>query len=340
MTFTFAVYYCPVNKNSKEGMKMLKKVIKSVIGISMATAIGFSLVGCGDAGRTGSGNPPTSANTPAANATAPATTAPEEIATSGQITVITREDGSGTRGAFVEVVDITVGDNDGITEEAVVQPGTGAMLTAVAGDPLAIGYASTGRALTDDRVKVLAIDGVMPTVENMLNGTYAIQRPFIIGYNTAAGLSPTAQDFVDFIFSAQGQEVVAREGYVPFVPEGAPQFAPSGLTGTIVVNGSSSVYSLMGHLSEAYRELNPNVRIDIHGAGTGHGISAVRDGIADIAMSSRDLRESELEFMTPLTIGIDGIAVIVHPTSSVDSLTLEQVRNIFLGSVDRWENMR
>jgi len=299
---------------------MLKKVIKPVIGLTMIAAMGLSLVGCG-------GNDESiSAGT--------------SSTISGQITVITREDGSGTRGAFVEVVDVMVGDNDAITEEAVVQPGTGAMLTAISTDPLAIGYASTGRALNEDRVKVLSIDGVTPTVENMLNGTYAIQRPFIIGYGTAAGLSPLAQDFVDFIFSAQGQEVVAREGYVPFIPEGAPTYTPSGMTGNIVVNGSSSVYSLMQHLSAAYRELNSNVRIDIHGAGTGHGISAVRDGIADIAMSSRDLRDSELEFMTPLTIGIDGIAVIVNPSNPTENLTLEQVRNIFLGEVERWENAR
>ncbi|MCL2409640.1 MAG: substrate-binding domain-containing protein [Oscillospiraceae bacterium] len=299
---------------------MLKKVIKSVFGLSVVAALGFSLAGCGG----GAGNP----------------SGAGDSAPTGQITVITREDGSGTRGAFVEVVDVTVGDNDGITTEAVVQPGTGPMLTAVSTDPLAIGYASTGRALSDDRVKVLSIDGIAPTVENMLNGTYAIQRPFIIGYGTSAGLSALAQDFVDFIFSAEGQEVVAREGYVPFRPEGAPQYTSSGLTGSIVVNGSSSVYPLMGHLREAYLELNPNVSIDVHGAGTGHGISAVRDGIADIAMSSRDLRESELEFMTPLTIGIDGVAVIVHPSNPIEDLTLEQVRNIFLGGIERWENAR
>jgi len=299
---------------------MLRKIIVSVIGLTMILAIGLMLVGCG-----GNSNSLSASTSPVL---------------SGQITAITREDGSGTRGAFVEVVNIIVDDNDAITEEAVVQPGTGAMLTAVSTDPLAIGYASTGRALSDDRVKVLSIDGVAPTIENMLNGTYAIQRPFIIGYGTSAGLSAPARDFVDFIFSAQGQEVVAREGYVPLMPEGAPQYTPSGLAGNIVVSGSSSVYSLMGHLREAYIALNPNVQIDIHGAGTGHGISAVRDEIADIAMSSRDLRESELEFMTPLTIGIDGIAVIVHPSNPIQGLSLEQVRNIFLGEVERWENAR
>jgi len=299
---------------------MLKKVIKPIIGLTMIAAIGLSLVGCSENGEIISGG--------------------TSSTVSGQITVVTREDGSGTRGAFVEVVDVMVGDNDAITEEAVVQPGTGAMLTAVSTDPLVIGYASTGRALSDDRVKVLNIDGVAPTVENMLNGSYAIQRPFIIGYCATAGLSSLAQDFVDFIFSAQGQEVVTREGYVPFIPADAPTYTPSGTTGNIVVNGSSSVYSLMQHLSAAYRELNANVRIDIHGAGTGHGISAVRDGIADIAMSSRDLRESELEFMTPLTIAIDGIAVIVNPSNPIENLTLEQVRNIFLGEVEKWENVR
>ena len=287
---------------------MIKKAIKSFMGLSMVAVIGLLLTACGG--------------------------------DSEQITVITREDGSGTRGAFVEIVDITQGGNDNISEEAVVAPGTSVMMTNVAENPLAIGYASTGVALGDDRVKVLNIDGVAPTVQNMLNGTYAIQRPFIIGYNTSAGLSPLAQDFVDFIFSAQGQDVVASRGYVPFVPEGAPQYSPSGLSGTIVVNGSSSVYALMGRLSEAYTEINPNVRIDIHGAGTGHGITAVREGLADIAMSSRDLRESELEFLSPLTIAIDGIAVIVNPSNSIWNLTLEQVRNIFLGEVETWEPLR
>jgi len=295
---------------------MFKKVIKPIIGITMIAAVGLSLAGC-------SGNDIVTA---------------ADSGTSGQITVITREDGSGTRGAFVEIVDVTVNDNDNITTEAVVAPGTSVMMTNVAENPLAIGYASTGVALNDSRIKVLSIDGVAPTVENMLNGTYAIQRPFIIGYNTAEGLNPLAQDFINFIFSAQGQAVVAGRGYVPFIPEGAPEYTPSGLSGTIVVNGSSSVYSLMNHLREAYLDLNPNVNIDVHGAGTGHGISATRDGIADIAMSSRDLRESELEFLTPLTIAIDGIAVITHPSNSIEGLTLAQVRNIFLGEIERWEN--
>jgi len=287
---------------------MVKKIIKSLLGLSMVAVMGLSLTGCGG--------------------------------DSERVTVVTREDGSGTRGAFVEIVDITANGNDNITTEAVVAPGTSVMMTNVAENPLAIGYASTGVALNDNRVKVLAIDGVMPTVENMLNGTYAIQRPFIIGYNIAAGLSPIAQDFINFILSAQGQEVVAGRGYVPFVPQGAPQYTASGLSGAIVVNGSSSVYSLMGHLREAYIALNPNVQIDIHGAGTGHGIGAVRDGLADIAMSSRDFRDSELEFLSPLTIAIDGIAVIVHPSNETSGLTLAQVRNVFLGEVEGWEQLR
>ncbi|MCL2228081.1 MAG: substrate-binding domain-containing protein, partial [Oscillospiraceae bacterium] len=263
---------------------------------------------------------------------------PEVPATTGPISVVTREDGSGTRGALVEIVDITVDGNDNITVEAEVAPGTSVMLTSVAENPMAIGYASTGVSLADDRVKVLSINGIAPTVENMLSGAYAIQRPFLIGYNTEDGLSELAQDFVDFILSTQGQTVVSDRGYVPVIPTGAPEYTGSGLTGQIVINGSSSLYSLMQRLSEAYREINPGVRIDIHGAGTGHGITAVREGLADIAMSSRDLRESELEFLTPLDIAIDGIAIIVHPSNSTDNLSLDQVRDIFLGEVERWEN--
>ena len=290
---------------------MVKKVLKFAIGLVAITTIGLLLTACN-----GNGN------------------------SQEQITVVTREEGSGTRGAFVEIVDVTASGNDNITTEAVVAPGTSVMMTNVAENPLAIGYASTGVALGDSRVRAINVGGVAPTVENMLNGTYAIQRPFIIGYNTSAGLSPLAQDFVDFIFSAQGQEVVAGRGYVPFVTQGAPQYVSSGLTGSIVVNGSSSVYSLMGHLREAYISINTNVIIDIHGAGTGHGIGAVRDGLADIAMSSRDLRESELEFLSPLTIAIDGIAVIVHPDNEVEGLSLAQVRNIFLGEVTEWGSVR
>jgi len=302
---------------------MFKKFMQCAIGSAVLAAMCFMLIGC-------NGNGESTANP----------TGSPSTGTTGQITVVTREDGSGTRGAFVEIVDVTVDGNDNITMEAVVAPGTSVMMTNVAENPLAIGYASTGVALGENRVKVISVDGVMPTVENMLNGTYAIQRPFIIGYNTAEGLSEIAQDFVDFIFSAQGQAVVAGRGYVPLVPEGAPDYTPSGLTGTIVINGSSSVYPLMGHLRAAYLELNPAVRIDIHGAGTGHGITAARDGLADIAMSSRDFRESELEFISPMTIAIDGIAVIVHPDNLTEGLTLDQVRNIFLGEIERWENTR
>ncbi|MCL2604421.1 MAG: substrate-binding domain-containing protein [Defluviitaleaceae bacterium] len=258
----------------------------------------------------------------------------------GAITVFTREDGSGTRSAFVEIVGIVENGNDNIYREAVVTPGTSVMMTNVAENPLGIGYASTGVALGDGRVKVLPIDGVFPTAENMLNGTYAIQRPFIIAYGSQAGLTVLARDFVDFIFSAQGQAVVAGRNYVPFVPTGAPEYTAGGLSGTVVVNGSSSVYDLMGYLSAAYRELNPNVRIDIHGAGTGHGINAVRDGLADIAMSSRDLRDSELTFLTPMVIAIDGIAVIVHPDNGVTGLTLDAVRDVFLGEVKEWDGVR
>ena len=322
---------------------MLKKHMKLVAVFMMITVFGLSMVGCGGNTVGGQNNPsPPPANTgnndTAGNGQTDIT--PDVVETAGEITVITREDGSGTRGAFVEIVDITLDGNDNISMEAVVAPGTSVMMTTVAENPLAIGYASTGVALADDRVKVLSVGGVAPTIDNMLSGAYAIQRPFLIGYNTEGGLNPLAQDFVDFIFSAQGQEVVAARGYVPFIPEGAPEYTAGGLSGTIVINGSSSLYSLMQHLSEAYREINSNVTIDIHGAGTGHGISAVRDGLADIAMSSRDLRESELEFMTPMTIAIDGIALIVHPSSTVESLTITQIRDIFLGEVERLENVR
>ena len=327
---------------------MFKKIGKLIVGISVAAVVGMGLAACSDNGNgsgSGGSNPPatetgTGSGSGSGSGTASGSNTDTDTGITGEIAVITREDGSGTRVAFVEIADVTINGNDNITLEAVVAPGTSVMMVNVADNPLAIGYASTGVALADDRVNVLSINGVAPTVENMLNGTYPIQRPFLIAFNTQEGLSPLAQDFVDFILSAQGQEIVANRGYVPVVPTDAPEYTPSGLTGSIVVNGSSSLYSLMGHLREAFEALNPDTRIDVHGAGTGHGISAVRDGLADIALSSRDLRDTELEFLTPMSIAIDGIAVIVHPSNSIESLTLEQVREIFLGSVTEWETVR
>ncbi|MCL2200720.1 MAG: substrate-binding domain-containing protein [Oscillospiraceae bacterium] len=333
---------------------------KAILLITLLLALSLAVMACGGdttpaPATTAPANTPPATTAPATTppaTTPPATTAPAETApaetepepvepaVTGPISVVTREDGSGTRGAFVEIVDITIEGNDNITMEAEVAPGTSVMLTSVAENPRAIGYASTGVSLADDRVRVLPIDGVEPTTENMLSGAYPIARPFLIGYNTEEGLSELAQDFVDFILSAQGQGVVSDRGYVPVIPTGAPDYAGSGLTGSIVINGSSSLYSLMQRLSEAYREINPGVTIDIHGAGTGHGISAVRDGLADIAMSSRDLRDSELEFMTPLDIAIDGIAVIVNPSNDIAGLTMDEVRDIFLGEVTTWEHAR
>jgi phosphate transport system substrate-binding protein len=255
------------------------------------------------------------------------------------ISVITREDASGTRGAFVEIVDIRTDGNDAIYEEAVVAPGTGIMMTTVAENPQAIGYASTGVALADARVRVLSINGVFPSQANVLNGTYAIARPFIIGYHNERGLTDVAQDFVNFILSEQGQAVIDRRNYVPVVPTGAPTYTGSGLSGRIVINGSSSLYSLMNFLAEAYNVYNPDVDIEIHGQGTGQGITAMREGTADIAMSSRDFRPTELEIIVPVYIAVDGIAVIVHPDNDLTNLTIAQVRDIFLGELTAWDDI-
>jgi len=319
----------------------MKKGFKWFLGAAMA----FVLVGCGGNGDTGSGS-----GSGAANPTTPVGTTPPAVVTTtvpeatsnfgGPVNAVTREEGSGTRTAFVEIVNITIEGNDNIDLEAIVAPGTSVMMTTVAGNPQSIGYASTGVALADDRIRVLSVDGIAPTVENMLNGTYPISRPFLIAYPAEAGLNQIAQDFVDFIMSAQGQAVVSGRGYVPVDSDGPEFTVTPGLSGRIVVNGSSSLYSLMGHLSAAYRELNPGVEIDIHGAGTGHGISAARDGLADIALSSRDLRPAELEFLNPMTIAIDGIAVIVHPDNDIVSLTIDQIREIFLGNVSQWSEVR
>jgi len=256
-----------------------------------------------------------------------------------EITVVSRESGSGTRGAFIELTGIEVRDAGGtVTDmtspEATIGNGTNAIMTNVAGDRYAIGYISTGSV--NETIRTVSVDGVVPTAENILAGGYAIARPFIIV--TAGDLDALAQEFIDFIMSAPGQEIVAGR-YIP-VDLAAPAFTSAGHGGRVVIGGSSSVAPVMELLSEGYRALNPNATIEVHSSGSGAGITGAIDGLLDIGMSSRDIRESEMEQLdSQLTIAMDGIAVIVNNANPLENLTGEQVRQIFTGELTRWSDI-
>ncbi|HIZ10703.1 MAG TPA: substrate-binding domain-containing protein [Candidatus Eubacterium faecavium] len=252
------------------------------------------------------------------------------------ITVMTREEGSGTRSAFIELFGIETENESGekvdntiITAETTNS--TSVMMTSVANDPSSIGYISLGSL--NDTVKALQIDGVDATVDNIKNGTYKASRPFNIAVK--ADISETAQDFINFIMSAEGQAVVEENGYISQGNNGS--YAGSSPSGTVNVAGSSSVSPVMEKLKEAYALVNPNAEIVVQQNDSTTGITSAIDGVCDIAMASRELKDSELSSgLTPTTIAIDGIAVIVNKDNTVNSLTSDQVKAIYTGEQTEW----
>ena len=258
-------------------------------------------------------------------------------AASGAITVVSREDGSGTRGAFIELFGIEEkeGDEkvDKTTEEASITNSTSVMMTTVAGDENAIGYISLGSL--DDTVKALKIDGTEATAENVANDTYKVARPFNI--ITGAEVSETAQDFINYIMSADGQQIVEDNGYIKADAE-APAYEAAGVSGKVVVAGSSSVTPVMEKLKEAYEAVNADVTVEVQQSDSTTGINMAAEGTCDIGMASRGLKEEEEALgLTPQVIARDGIAVIVNNSNEIEDMTSEQVKSIFTGETTEWE---
>ena len=251
------------------------------------------------------------------------------------IEVVTREDGSGTRTAFIELFGIEQRNADGTrqdltTKEAVIARQTDVMMTNIAGNQYSVGYISLGSL--NETVKAVQIEGVAPTAENVKNGTYPISRPFNIAVKDKP--SELAQDFIDFIMSAEGQAVVAQS-YIA-AKENAPAYSGKKPSGKIVIAGSSSVTPVMEKLKEAYIALNPNASVEIQMSDSSAGITAVTEGSCDIGMASRDLKDSEAAQLTSIQIALDGIALIVNKDNPASSLTIEQVKAIFTGEAKTW----
>ena len=257
-----------------------------------------------------------------------------------EINVISREDGSGTRGAFIELFGIEQKDADGnkvdyTTDEADITNSTSVMMTSVAGNPNAIGYISLGSL--NETVKALTIDGVEASVENIKAGAYTVARPFNIA--TQAEVSEAAQAFIDFILSAEGQAVIEANGYIAVV-EDAPAFAGSSIEGKVVVAGSSSVTPVMEKLKEAYEAINPNANIEVQQSDSTTGMNNAIEGVCDIGMASRAVKDSEIEAgLTSITIAMDGIAVIVSNDNATEGLTKDQVRAIYMGEITDWSEI-
>jgi phosphate transport system substrate-binding protein len=260
------------------------------------------------------------------------------VGNEGDISVISREDGSGTRGAFIELFGIEVKGEDGTkkdttTKEAMIAKQTDVMMVSVAGDENAIGYISLGSL--NDTVKAVSVDGAAASTENVKNGSYKVSRPFIIA--TKGEAAGVAKDFIDYILSAEGQAVVAQS-YIA-VDDNAPAYSGSKPSGKVVVAGSSSVTPIMEKLKEAYANVNPNATIEVQQSDSSTGLSGAVSGTCDIAMSSRDLKEDELTTLTPIQIALDGIAVIVNNENAVSTLTSEQIKAIFTGEITKWDEI-
>ena len=257
---------------------------------------------------------------------------------SDPITVVSREDGSGTRGAFIELFGVEEKDADGnkvdnTTEEAEITNNTAVMMATVAGDVDAIGYISLGSL--NDSVKAVKIDGVEATAENIKSGEYKVSRPFNIATN--GEVSDVAQDFIDYILSPEGQAVVEENGYIAVDSTEAESTQPEG---KVVVAGSSSVTPVMEKLKEAYAEVNPNAEIEIQQSDSTTGMTSAIDGICDIGMASRELKDEELEAgLTSTTIANDGIAIIVNNDNPTDDLSVDQVKSIYVGETTTWGDL-
>lgn len=255
----------------------------------------------------------------------------------GSISLVSREEGSGTRAAFVELTGVEEKNDQGekkdmTSEEAIIQTKTDAVISTVKGDKAAIGYISVGSL--NDQVKALKIDSASTSKEDILAGNYSLVRPFNIAL--ASELSEISQDFIDFILSKEGQEIVG-EDYIAVV-DNPKSYQPKDLEGKIVIAGSSSVTPVMEKLKEAYMKINKSAELEIQMSDSSSGLSYTMDGLADIAMVSRDLKEGE--DLEAIKIALDGIAVIVNKENSLDNMSKEDLRKIFTGQIGTWEDVK
>ena len=317
----------------------------SAIAAVTAAALALSLAACGSADSAAASSAPaesTAASTEAASSEAPASEAAPagDFDADQDITVISREDGSGTRGAFIELTGVEEKNADGkkvdnTTEAAAIQSSTNGVMTAVANDETAIGYISLGSL--NDSVKAVKVGGIEASAETVKDGSYTLARPFNIVTNGEA-TDPVAVDFIAYCLSKDGQALATEEGYVGSEGEDYTSAQPEG---KITVGGSTSVSPLMEKLIEAYKTVNPNAELELLTSDSTTGVSGALDGSYTIGMASRELKDSETEGGAVSTVlALDGIAVVVNPANSVEDLTVDQIKGIYTGELTVWSDLQ
>lgn len=303
----------------------MKKIAAAVMMVSM---VAVTAVGCGS--RNGTDTKGADANQ---------SDATSDWDETSDVTIVSREDGSGTRGAFIELFGIEEKQDDGTkvdmtTTDAQITNNTSVMLTTVADNEYAIGYVSLGSL--NDSVKALKIDGAEATAENIENGSYKVSRPFNIAVKKDLN-NKVAKDFMSFIMSTEGQKVVADEKYIAVAD--VKDYAGTKPSGSCVVGGSSSVSPLMEKLIEAYKAVNPNASIELQTSDSTTGMTSTIEGSYDIGMASRELKEEEAAELEPTVIATDGIAVVVNNANPLDELSADQVKDIYVGNVSTWDEI-
>lgn len=289
---------------------MKKSKITKIVTLSLAALMAFGLAGCGGGG--------------------------DSEGEAKDITVISREEGSGTRDAFVELTGVMEDDVDRTVESAEISNSTSVVIQSVVGNDAAIGYISLGSL--SDEVKAVKIDGAEATVDNVKSGDYALQRPFNVV--TKGELDELPQDFLDFIMSAEGQKIIEEEGYIS-VNDAAEPYEAKGLSGNITLAGSTSVAPVMEVLADEYKKLNDGAVIEIQQTGSGAGIQSTIEGVCDIGMASRALEDDEAsQGLESMEIALDGIAVIVNNENAVEDITMEQIMKIFIGEITSWSELQ
>ena len=257
------------------------------------------------------------------------------------VVLISREEGSGTRGAFVELFGIEMKNAEGkkvdfTSEEADITNSTEVMLTSIAGNKYAIGYVSLGSL--NKTVKALKIEGVSPSVSSIKNGTYKISRPFNI-VTKQTGLSENASDFIRFILSSDGQAIVEANGYISATQN--PAYIATGKKGKITVAGSSSVTPVMEKLAEAYEKLNPEIKIEVQMSDSTTGVNSALNGVCEIGLASRELKDSEkAKGALQTKIAIDGIAVIINKENPTESASIQSVKDLYIGTISKWGDVK
>ena len=311
----------------------------SVIAAVTAAAMAMSVAACGSSDSAAASSAPAE-TTAASSEAAPAEAAAADFDVEQDITVISREDGSGTRGAFIELTGVEEKNADGqkvdnTTEAAAIQSSTNGVMTAVANDETAIGYISLGSL--NDTVKAVTVGGVAASAETVKDGSYVLARPFNIVTNGEA-TDPVAVDFIAYVLSKDGQALATDNGYIG--NDGA-DFTSAQPAGKITVGGSSSVSPLMEKLIESYKTVNPNAELELLTTDSTTGVSGALDGTYTIGMASRELKDSEVEGGAQATVlALDGIAVVVNPANTTEDLTVDQIKGIYTGELTTWADVQ